>query len=94
MDDANFIIALGEAWLQVLIQRATKLFDADIVGAGAIGQQDQRRIAEAYNGLQRNLHGNAIKTILRLPVTEKKSKLAKDGKKTKSSAAPQVQTSL
>lgn len=94
MDDANFIVALGEAWLKVLIQCATKLFDADIVGAGAIGQQDPRRVAEAYNGLQRNLHGNAIKTILRLPVSEKKSKPAKDGKKTKSYAAPQVQTLL
>lgn len=94
MDDANFIITSGEAWHKVLIKCATKLFDVDIVGAGAIGQQDPRRIAEAYNGLQRNLHGNAIKTILRLPVTEKKNKPVKDGKKTKSSAAPQVQTSL
>lgn len=88
MDDANFIIALGDTWHKVLIQCATKLFDVDIVGAGSIGQQDPRRIAEAYNQLQRNLKGDAIKTILRLPVTEKKSK------KTKSSATPQVQTSL
>lgn len=88
MDDANFIIALGETWHKVLLKCATKLFDVDIVGAGSIGQQDPRRIAEAYNNLQRNLKGDAIKTILRLPVTEKKSK------KTKSSAAPQVQTSL
>lgn len=84
MDDANFIIALGETWHKVLIRCATKLFDADIVGAGAIGQQDPRRIAEAYNGLQRNLKGDAIKTILRLPVTEKKNK------KTKSTAAAPV----
>lgn len=88
MDDANFIITLGDTWHKVLIKCATKLFDVDIVGAGSIGQQDPRRIAEAYNNLQRNLKGDAIKTILRLPVTEKKSK------KTKSSAAPQVQTSL
>jgi len=74
MDDANFIVALGDTWHKVLIKCATKLFDVDIVGAGSIGQQDPRRIAEAYNNLQRNLKGDAIKTILRLPVTEKKSK--------------------
>ena len=88
MDDANFIISMGEAWHKVLINCATKLFDVDIVGAGAIGQQDPRRIAEAYNNLRRGLNGDAIKTILRLPVAEKK------GKKTKSSTAPQVQLSL
>ncbi len=88
MDDANFIITSGEAWHKVLINCATKLFDVDIVGAGAIGQQDPRRIAEAYINLQRSLKGDAIKTILRLPVAEKKDK------KTKSSAATQVQSSL
>ena len=88
MDDANFIITSGEAWHKVLIKCATKLFDVDIVGAAAIGQQDPRRIAEAYNSLQRNLEGDAIKTILRLPVSEKKNK------KSKSTAAAPVQTSL
>lgn len=94
MDDANFIIALGDTWHKALIQCANKLFDKDIVGAGSIGQQDPRRIAEAYNNLQKNLKGNAIKTILRLPVTEKKSKPDKKGKKAKSSAEPQTQSSL
>ena len=94
MDDANFIIALGETWHKVLIKWATKLFDVDIVGAGSIGQQDPRRIAEAYNSLQRNLKGDAIKTILRLPVSEKKSKPGKEGKKAKSSVEPQAQSSL
>lgn len=94
MDDANFIIALGDTWHKVLIKRATRLFDVDIVGAGSIGQQDPRRIAEAYNGLQRNLRGDAIKTILRLPVTEKKNKSGKEGKKAKPSAEPQAQSSL
>jgi CRISPR system Cascade subunit CasA len=77
MDDANFIITLGETWHEALIKCATKLFDVDIVGAGAIGQQNPRRIAEAYNGLQSNLKGDAIKTILRLPVSEKKNKRSK-----------------
>ena len=88
MDDASFIITSGEAWHKVLIKCATKLFDVDIVGAGAIGQQDPRRIAEAYNNLQRNLKGDAIKTILRLPVSKKKNK------KSKSTTAAPVQTSL
>ena len=77
MDDANFIITLGEAWLKVLTNSATKLFDMDIVGAGAIGQQDPRRIAEAYNHLRWNLNGDALKAILRLPVSEKKSMKSK-----------------
>jgi CRISPR system Cascade subunit CasA len=77
MDDANFIITLGEAWLKVLTDSATKLFDVDIVGAGSISQQDPRRIAEAYNHLRWNLNGDAIKAILRLPVSEKKSKKSK-----------------
>lgn len=94
MDDASFIIALGETWHKILIKCATKLFDVDIVGAGSIGQQDPRRIAEAYNNLQRNLRGDAIKTILRLPVTEKRSKPSKEGKKAKSTPEPQAQSSL
>jgi CRISPR system Cascade subunit CasA len=57
------------------------LFDADIVGAGSIGQQDPRRIAEAFNGLKRNLDGKAIKTILRLPVPEKVEKAPKTAKR-------------
>jgi CRISPR system Cascade subunit CasA len=81
MDDANFLIGLGEAWLKVLRDKALQLFDADIVGAGSIGQQDPRRIAEAFNGLKRNLDGKAIKTILRLPVPEKVEKAPKTAKR-------------
>jgi CRISPR system Cascade subunit CasA len=83
MDDASFVIAMGERWHKVLVQSALKLFDIDIVGAGSIGQQNPRRVAEAYNGLKRNLYGDALKTILRLPVAEKKSKPSKAGKKAK-----------
>lgn len=93
MDDAHFMIASGETWHKVLIKCATKLFDVDIVGAGSIGQQDPRRIAEAYIQLQRNLMGDGIKTILRLPVSEKKSK-SKAGKKAKSAAEPKTQSLL
>jgi CRISPR system Cascade subunit CasA len=94
MDDARFIIDLGEAWRNVLIKCTTKLFDEDMVGAGAIGQQDPRRIAEAYNTLQRNLWGDAMKTILRLPVGPKKSKSAKESRKAGSSADGQNQLTL
>lgn len=84
MDDADFIITLGETWLEVLIRNATRLFDEDIVGAGDITQQDPHRIADAHNHLQWNLKGDVIKKILRLPVSEKKSK------KSKSTAAASV----
>jgi len=94
MDDANFIIFLGDIWHKVLIKCATKLFDVDIVGAGSIGQQDPRRIAEAYHHLQRNLCGDAIRTILRLPVAEKKSKPGKEGKNAKSTTNPLDQSFL
>lgn len=77
MDDANFIISIGEAWLKVLTQHATWLFDVDIVGAGAISQQDPRRIADAHNHLEWNMGGDAIKKILRLPLPEKKGKKSK-----------------
>ena len=78
--DEKFIVGLGEAWLKVLRDTAIKLFDVDIVGAGSLSQQDPRRIAEAYNGMLRNFHGNAIKSLLRLPVTDK---AGKSGKKPK-----------
>ncbi|MGV8892497.1 MAG: type I-E CRISPR-associated protein Cse1/CasA [Burkholderiaceae bacterium] len=101
MDDANFTIGLGEAWRTVLRDMALHLFDVDIVGAGSIAQQDPRRIAEAYNSLQRNLNGKAIRDILLLPVadkTEKRSKVPKvpkvENKKIKSSIEPQTQLPL
>jgi CRISPR system Cascade subunit CasA len=101
MDDATFVIGLGEAWLKVLRDKALQLFDVDIVGAGSITQQDPRRIAEAYNNLKRNLDGKTIKAILRLPVADKVEKAAKtpkavkaEGKKSASSTEPQAQPPL
>jgi len=94
MDDVSFIISLGDTWHKVLIKCATKLFDMDIVGAGSIGQQDPRRIAEAYNGLQRNLKGNAIKTILRLPVDAKKDKPGNESEKSLISTKSETQSLL
>ncbi len=86
-DDAAAEIAFSEAWLTRLKQTALRLFDIDIVGAGSIAQQDPRRIAGAYNGLKRNFNGNAIKTILGLPVTEKTAKSGGKAKKVKANTA-------
>lgn len=94
MDDAGFLVSVGEAWLKVLRDKVLDMFDVDIVGAGAIAQQDPRRIAEAYNSLKRNMQGNAIKTILRLPVAEKGNKPAKKSKKLASTTEPQAQLPL
>lgn len=77
MDDAEFHVNFGEAWLALLHDKARKLFDADIVGAGALSQQNPRRIAEAYNGMRRNFYGDAIRNVLRLPVAEKSGKRGK-----------------
>ena len=57
--------ALG--WQQELRRSALQLFDADIVGAGAIGRQDPRHIAQAYQSLRRNLDGKAMRALLGLP---------------------------
>ncbi|NMM36356.1 MAG: type I-E CRISPR-associated protein Cse1/CasA [Glaciimonas sp.] len=94
MDDAGFLISVGEAWLKVLRNKVLDMFDVDIVGAGAIAQQDPRRIAEAYNSLKRNMQGDTIKKILCLPVTEKGNKPAKKSKKLASTTEPQAQLPL
>lgn len=101
LDDAGFLVGLGEAWLKVLRDKTLRLFDADIVGAGSISQQDPRRIAEAYNSLKRNLDGKSIKTILCLPVADKTEKVPKapktvkaESKKSRSSIEPQAQLPL
>lgn len=77
LDDAGFIIGLGESWLKVLRSKALHSFDLDLVGAAPIGQQEPRRTAEAYNTLKNSLDGKAIKTILHLPVVDKAEKVAK-----------------
>jgi CRISPR system Cascade subunit CasA len=77
LDDTRLIVGLGVAWLKLLRREALQLFDLDIVGAGSIAQQNPRRIAEAYNSLQRNFEGKAIKNILRVPVLDKVEKARK-----------------
>lgn len=60
----------ASAWHQKLSKTALHLFDADIVGAGAIAQQDPHRIARAHEGLKYNLDGKAIRALLGLPQPE------------------------
>lgn len=79
-DDSHFLISFGEAWLSVLAKKSLHLFDVDIVGAGSIAQQNPRRIAEAYKGLERNLSGKAIKTILQIPIANQTEGPGKQGK--------------
>ena len=94
LDDAGFVIRLGESWLKVLRSNALHLFDQDVVGAASIGQQDPQRIAEAYNTLKKNLDGKAIRTILHLPVAEKADKVGKLAKAMKAPTAKLVRTSV
>lgn len=71
--DGEYALEQATNWHQELSRKALRLFDADIVGVGAVAQQDPRRIAQAHLGLKRNLGGKALKSILGLPlpVTEK-----------------------
>lgn len=66
--DSAYVMQLADQWLQALRQKAVRLFDVDIVGAGPIAQQNPRRTALAYQNLRNGLDGKAIKTILGLPV--------------------------
>lgn len=78
--DGEFVLENAIAWHQVLSKTALHLFNTDIVGAGAIAQQDPRRIAQAYQGLKRNLAGKALRAILHLPLPAAEAN-EKDGKR-------------
>ncbi len=77
LDSPDATIGAAELWHKILKKSAMNLFDVDIVGAGNITQQDPRRIADAYKGLKKNLEGDALRMILRLPVSEKKKSASK-----------------
>jgi CRISPR system Cascade subunit CasA len=91
-DDSHFLISFGEAWLSVLAKKSLHLFDVDIVGAGSIAQQNPRRIAEAYKGLERNLSGKAIKTILQIPIVNQTEGPGKQGKSGSVKKNPKTKT--
>lgn len=78
-DEDIIFTPLREQWRDLLIKTAIRLFDADLVGAAPIAQQNPRRTAEAYNRLCVNLRGNELKETLKLPTakTEKKIKKSK-----------------
>lgn len=75
-DDDIIFTPLREQWRSLLIKTAIHLFDADLVGAAPIAQQNPRRTAEAYNRLCASLRGDKLKETLKLP-TEKKIKKSK-----------------
>jgi len=56
-----------EAWHRLLIKTATKLFDDEFVGAGAIERQNPHRAAKAFQQLGRNLRGPKMRQALGLP---------------------------
>lgn len=74
LGDAGFVTAEGQRWLDVLSKKVMRLFDHDLVGSAPIGQQDPRRIAQAYFALEKNLQGIALRKALALPVQEKTAK--------------------
>lgn len=63
-------ITVNTAWLRHLQVHATRLFDHEFVGTGPVDQQHPRRIARAYDQLQRNLHGPKLREALGLPVDQ------------------------
>jgi CRISPR system Cascade subunit CasA len=90
LDSPNSTMEPAEHWHKTLKGSALKLFDVDIVGAGNITQQDPRRIADAYNGLRKNLDGDALRAILRLPISERKVSASKVAGKSKPTALPKI----
>jgi CRISPR system Cascade subunit CasA len=78
-DEDIVAISLREQWRDLLIKTAIRLFDADLVGAAPIAQQNPRRTAEAYNRLCASLRGDKLKESLKLLTakTEKKTKKSK-----------------
>lgn len=75
-DEDIVFTPLREQWRDLLIKTAIRLFDADLVGAAPIAQQNPRRTSEAYNRLCASLRGDKLKEVLKLPTAkaEKKTK--------------------
>lgn len=65
--DANLVNA---DWLKHLQAVATRLFDHEFVGTGPVEQEQPRRVAEAYQQLQRSLHGPKLRETLGLRVDQ------------------------
>ncbi|MBR7887433.1 type I-E CRISPR-associated protein Cse1/CasA [Marinomonas sp. A79] len=82
-DEDIVFTSLREQWRDLLIKTAIRLFDADLVGAAPIAQQNPRRTAEAYNRLCASLRGDKLKETLKLQT----AKAAKKTKKSKQDAA-------
>lgn len=72
LDAATMLVQ--QQWLAVLQRKVRHLYDSDLVGSAPIGQQDPRRIAQAYFALKKNLEGVALLKALALPLPEKADK--------------------
>jgi CRISPR system Cascade subunit CasA len=66
-----------EAWHGTLVKTARRLFDLVFVGTGVVERQNPRRVALAWQHLNRNLQGRKLKLALGLPVAEPESKPAR-----------------
>lgn len=64
-------IDASERWLKTLQTAARKLFDGELVGAGAIERQNPARITAAHEQLGKNLYGPKLRQLLGLPIKEK-----------------------
>lgn len=76
-DDDIIFTPLREQWRDLLIKTAVHLFDADLVGAASIAQQNPRRTAEAYNRLCSSLRGDKLKETLKLQTAKADKKIKK-----------------
>lgn len=65
---------LAQQWLQALTRACLRLFDDVFVGAGQIDRQNPQRVAAAHKLLRNTLHGNKLRQMLNLPVTEPAAK--------------------
>lgn len=63
-------LPLAQQWLQALTRACLRLFDDVFVGAGQIDRQNPQRVAAAHKLLRNTLHGNKLRQMLNLPVTE------------------------
>ncbi|WP_051379050.1 type I-E CRISPR-associated protein Cse1/CasA [Derxia gummosa] len=60
-------VARALAWRSLLRRTALRLFDDELVGAGAVHAQNPARIKAAHEQLTRNLDGPKLRDVLHLP---------------------------
>ena len=76
-----------QAWHTTLVREATRLFDHDVVGSGAVERQNPRRAALAFKQLRKNLYGPKMRLALGLPTNEPPTQSARKLTRRKSQEA-------